>query len=158
MVLRRITVLIVVLASLAATTVLAQVVIVPGKETGAEVVAVRKYAMKAMNANLRDMRLKLDKGQGTATVANGAAIAAITMTLPPFFVEMYADQYPYSGSNKYYKGAAPVDFQAAAEYLNAQAQKLVRVAADKEIKATQERMERIKKACIACHEQFRGEY
>ncbi len=150
-------VLLVVLVSLVATTVFAQVVIVPGKETGEEVVAVRKYAMKAMNANLRDMRLKLEKGQGTATVANGAAIAALAMTIPPFFVEVHADQYPYKGSNKTFKGADLVDFQASAEYLNSQAQKLVRVAADNEIKATQVRMERIKKACVSCHDKHRGE-
>lgn len=157
MTLRRILVLLVVLAGLAATTVLAQVVIVPGKETGQEVVAVRKYAMKAMNANLRDMRMKLEKAQGTATVANGATIAALAMTLPPFYVETYADQYPFPGSNKSFKGADPLDFQAAAEYLNSQSQKLVRAASDEDIKGTTRAMERIKKACIACHDSYRGE-
>jgi len=153
--LRRIMVLVAVLVSLAATTVLAQVVIVPGKETGAEVVAVRKYSMRAMNANLRDMRLKLEKANGAATVANGAAIAAMAMTLPPFFVEVYPDQYPFKGSSKKFKGADPVEFQAAAEYLNSQAQKLVRVASDEDVKTARDRMERIKKACISCHGQFR---
>ena len=153
----RILVFLSVLVCLTATTVLAQVVIVPGNETGEEVVAVRKYAMKAMNANLRDMRLKLEKAQGLAVVANGAAIAAVAMTLPPFYVEVYADQYPYVGSDKTFKGASPVDFQAAAEYLNAQAQQLVRVAADDKIEDTKRRMERIKKACISCHDKYRGE-
>ena len=155
---RHIIILGVIAACLTAGMLFAQSVIMPGKGSAVEIIAVRKFAMVTMNSNLRDMRLKIKAGKGTATVPNARSIASIVMLLPHMFLERYEYAYPVKGSSKYFKGASAAQFQADAEYLNAQAQKLIRNASDKDLKKTEQLMNRMKKACVVCHRHMRGEY
>jgi|GEM_PF-2475247 len=155
---RHITILGVIIACLAASTLFAQSVIKPGEGSAVEVISVRKFAMVTMNSNLRDMRLKIEARKGAATITNARSIATIIMLLPNMFVEKYEYSYPFKGSNKYFKGATPAQFQGDAEYLNAQAQKLMKNASDKDLKKTEQLMNRMKKACVVCHRHMRGEY
>ena len=104
------------------------------------------------------MRLKIEAGKGAATVANARSIASIIMLAPNMFIEKYEYSYPFKGSNKYFKGATPAQFQLEAEYLNAQAQKMMKQASDKDLKKTEQLMNRVKKACVVCHRKMRGEY
>ena len=147
-----------IIACLAASALFAQSVILPGKGSAVEIVAVRKFAMVTMNSDLKDMRLKIEAGKGAAAVTNARSIASIIMLVPDMFLEKYEYAYPFKGSNKYFKGATPDQFQGDAEYLNAQAQKLMKNASDKDLKGTEQLMNRIKKACVVCHRKMQGEY
>lgn len=131
----------------------AQTTLLPGASPGNEVVAVRKYVMITNNANLRDIRLKLEARNSAETVSNARSLAAVAMTMPYLFTEVHADAYPVPGSVYSFTGAAIAEVQAAAEYLKAQAEKLVRSAGDAGQSAQQ--LEKIKNSCRDCHAKMR---
>jgi cytochrome c556 len=135
----------------------AQTVVIPDKATPAEEVALRKFAMRALNSNLRDIRLKLKRGDTEGLLTPALNISSIAQLLPYVFQKTHESAYPFEGSNKFFKGADPATFQANAEYLNAQAMKLLRLASGKDLKAMDQQNERIKRACIGCHKEMRGE-
>jgi cytochrome c556 len=135
----------------------AQTALLPGKSSPQEVVLTRKFAMRSMNADLRDIRLKLEKGDVIHVVSPTLSIAAKAQMLPLVFEHRYESVYPVEGSDKYFKGADPAKFQAAAEYLNAQAQKFLRIASDNDLKKAEQHLNRVKKACRSCHRENRGE-
>lgn len=131
----------------------AQTTLLPGASPGTEVVAVRKYVMITNNANLRDIRLKLEARNSAETVSNARSLASVAMTLPYLYAEAYADAYPVPGSAYSFKPTPVAAVQAAAEYLKAQAEKLVRNAGDAGQSAQQ--LEKIKNACRDCHDKMR---
>ena len=146
-----------ILAVFALGTAQAQTVVIPDKATPAEEVELRKFAMRALNSNLRDIRLKLKRGDSDGMLTPALNIASIIQLLPYVYQKTHESAYPVPGSNKYFKGADPAAFQANAEYLNAQALKLLRLASGKDLKAIGQQDERIKRACISCHKEMRGE-
>ena len=135
----------------------AQTVVIPDKATPTEEVALRKFAMRALNSNLRDIRLKLKRGDTEGLLTPALNIASIAQFLPYGYRKTHESAYPFEGSNKYFKGADPAAFQANAEYLNAQALKLLRLESGKDLKPLEQQNERIKRACIGCHKEMRGE-
>lgn len=141
--------------ALFATGLFAETALVPGQSSGKDVVAVRKYVMITYNANLRDIRLKLEAKASGEVVSNARSLAAMAMTLPYLFAEAHADVYPVAGSAFAFKGAPMAEVQAAAELLNAQAQKLVTLAGKQADSAKQ--LERVKDACRNCHAKMRSE-
>jgi len=150
-------VLAVLLAVFTAGALHAQTVVIPDKATPEEEVALRKFAMRALNSNLRDIRLKLKKGDSDGLLTPALNISSIAQLLPYAFEKKHESVYPYKGSTRYFKGAAPGEFQANAEYLNAQALKLLRLATAKNMKVLSQQNERIKRACVGCHKKLRGE-
>ncbi|MEW5773505.1 MAG: cytochrome c [Thermodesulfobacteriota bacterium] len=140
---------------LVATGLFAETVLVPGVSPGKEVVAVRKYVMVTNNANLRDIRLKLEANKSVEVVSNARSMAAVAMTLPYLFADAHPDAYPMPGSIYAYKAAPMADVQTGAELFNAQCQKLVNVAGNAADSAKQ--LERVKDACRDCHAKMRKE-
>ncbi|BBD06909.1 cytochrome c [Desulfovibrio ferrophilus] len=143
---------------MAASVLNAQSVYVPGKAKPEQVVKARKFAMRALNSNLRDIRFKLKRGDSDGMLTPALNLSAIARFLPYAFVEKHEAAYPLKGSNKYFKGGAPEEIQAGAEYLNVQAAKLLNMATSKNMKALDQQNNRIKRACVSCHSQFRGEF
>lgn len=135
----------------------AQSVVMPKSATPEQVVASRKFAMRANNSNLRDIRLKIEKGDSDGLVTPALNLSAIAQLIPYVFVERYESVYPYGGSAKYFKGAPQEDVQAEAEYLNAQAQKLLTLAGAGKTSDLNGQLDRIKRACVSCHKKMRGE-
>lgn len=150
-------VMVVLLAVFAAGLLHAQTVVIPEKALPKDVVAIRKFAMRTLNANLRDIRVKLERGDSEGLVAPALSISSIAQLVPFVFGQRHESAYPFEGSNRYFKGATPGEFQANAEYLNAQALKLLRLASGKDMKAMDQQNERIKRACVTCHKVLRGE-
>lgn len=138
-------------------TAQAQTVVMPDKATPQDEVALRKFAMRAFNSSLRDIRLKLKRGDSDGMLTPALNISAVAQLVPYVFVQTHESVYPFEGSNKFFKGADQAKFQANAEYLNAQALKLLRLASGKNLKAIEQQNERIKRACISCHKELRGE-
>lgn len=135
----------------------AQNVTVPGKATPEQEVMARKFAMRALNADLRDIRLKITRGDSDGLISPALNISAIALYLPYAFARQHQAVYPVKGSQKFFKGGSPEDVQAGAEYLNVQAAKLLRQASGKDLKALDQQNNRIKRACVSCHNQLRGE-
>lgn len=143
---------------LAASAASAQSVVMPQDATPVQTVAIRKFLMRTNNACLRDIRLKIERGYADLLTSPGLSISANAQALPFFLQERHESAYPFEGSNRFYKGASPQEVQAAAEYLNAQALKLVRLSGAKDTAKLDAQLTRIKRACIACHKRMRGEY
>lgn len=146
-----------VVAVLAVGAAQAQTVVIPDQATPTDEVALRKFAMRALNSNLRDVRLKLKRGDSDGMLTPALNISSIAQLLPYVYKNTHESAYPFQGSNKFFKGAEPAKFQANAEYLNAQALKLLRLASGKDLKALEQQNERVKRACISCHQELRGE-
>lgn len=140
-------------AVLLTTGLFAETTLVPGVSPGKDVVAVRKYVMVTNNANLRDIRLKLEAKKSIDVVSNGRSMAASAMVLPFLFVDAYPDAYPVPGSNYAYKATPMAEVQAAAELFNAQCQKLVNLAG--KAAETAKQLDRVKDACRDCHAKMR---
>ncbi|NJB67783.1 hypothetical protein GGQ74_001423 [Desulfobaculum xiamenense] len=143
--------------TLAASALFAQTALMPGKSSPQDIVAARKFAMRSFNADLRDIRLKIESGDVIGVVSPALSVSAKAQLIPLVFVDRHESAYPFEGSNKYFKGADTQSFQAAAEYLNAQAQKLLRIASDKDAKKADQHLNRVKRACVDCHTKYRGE-
>lgn len=152
----RVFVIICVLLTAFATCAIAQSVYIPEQAKPEDVVGTRKFAMRALNSNLRDIRLKIKRGDTDGILTPSLNISAIARLAPYVFSQRYETVYPYPGSNRYFKGAKASDFQANAEYLNVQSSKLLRLGAN--LPKIKKQFERIKRACVSCHTQLRGEY
>lgn len=139
-----------------AASVAAEPVYIPEQATPKQIVQARKFAMRALNSNLRDIRLKLKRGDAQGVLTPSLNISAIARLAPYVFAERHEEVYPFPGSNRFFKGATPQDFQANAEYLNVQSSKLLTIGTD--LKKLGKQFNRIKRACISCHNQLRGEY
>lgn len=145
------------LLSLVASMLYAETALYPGKSSPEDIVATRKFTMRSLNADLRDIRLKLESGTPIRATSSALSVSAKAQLIPLVFQEKYESVYPVAGSNKYFKGASIADFQADAEYLNAQALKLLRIASDSDVKKVGQHLEKVKSACRSCHQKNRGE-
>lgn len=143
---------------MAAGVLNAQSVYVPDKAKPQQVIKARKFAMRALNSNLRDIRLKLQRGNSNGLLTPALNLSAIARFLPYALAQQYESAYPIQGSNKYFKGGKPEQIQAGAEYLNVQAAKLLKLASSKDLKVLEQQNNRLKRACVSCHSQFRGEF
>jgi cytochrome c556 len=121
-----------------------------------QIVKARKYLMQAVKLNVGDAAKKFEAGNMADIQANGAALALMGKVMPPLYKDTH--ETAYSGKGKYYKGAAPADFEAAAEKFRVAAQ-TVRMQAEKGNKdGVAKAMGQLQQSCGACHEAYRGKY
>ena len=121
-----------------------------------QVVKTRKYLMQTVKLNVEDAAKKFEAGQIGAIAANGAALALSAKVMPPLYKDKHEDAY--AGKGKYFKGAAPADFEAAAESMRLGAQE-VRANAEKGDKnALAQAMGTMQQSCGACQKAYRGDF
>lgn len=121
-----------------------------------QVVKTRKYLMHAIKLNVGDAAEKFEAGNIADIQANGAALALMGKVMPPLYKDIHEDAY--SGKGKYYKGAAPADFEAAAEVFRVAAQNLRMQAEKGDKEGVVQAMGQLQQSCSACHDAYRGEY
>lgn len=147
---------IVVLTLLIAGMLYAEGVLKTDMRSPNQVVKARKYLMWAAKMNVGDAAKKFEAGNITDIQANGAALALMGKVMAPLYKDTH--ESAYNGEGKYYKGAAPADFEAAAEKFRLAAQ-TVRMQAEKGDKdGVANAMGLLQKSCGACHDAYRGKY
>ncbi len=121
-----------------------------------QVVKTRKYLMQTVKLNAEDAAKKFEAGQIGAIAANGAALALSAKVMPP----LYRDRHEgaYAGKGKYFKGAAPADFEAAAEVMRLAAQQVRQNAEKGDQDALARAMGALQQSCGACHQPYRGDF
>lgn len=140
-----------------AATIYAQGVLKPSPSSPEEVVAARKFAMRALAANVGDIRENVKAGNIKGVGANAGSIAALATFLPLVYKEEYRDVYPVKGSKYFYK-AEISDVAKAFEDLRVQAEELMKVAAAGDKSGVEAQMPKLLGACGACHKPARGQY
>jgi cytochrome c556 len=121
-----------------------------------QVVKTRKYLMQTVKLNSADAAKKFEAGQLADIPANGAALALSAKVMPPLYREKH--EAAYDGKGKFFKGAAPADFEAACEAMRVAAQN-VRMNAEKGDKAgVAQAMGQLEQSCGACHNTYRGSF
>nr|NIO19678.1 hypothetical protein [Candidatus Aenigmarchaeota archaeon] len=110
--------------SVIAVTIYAQGVLKQTQSSPEQVVAARKFAMRIIGANVREIRGKIKAGNINGVGANAGSIAALATFLPLVYKETYPDVYPVKGSKYFYK-AEISDVEAAFEDLRTQAEELM---------------------------------
>ena len=121
-----------------------------------QIVKTRKYLMQSVKLNAADAAKKFEAGNIGDLQANGAALALAAKVMPPLYKNKY--ETAYDGKGKYYKGAAPGDFEAASEVMRSAAQ-AVRMNAEKgDNQAAAVAMGELQQSCGACHKAYRGNF
>ena len=148
--------LVLVLVLAAAGLLWAEGVLKTGMDSPQQIVKTRKYLMQTAKLNAADAAKKFEAGNVGDLQANGAALALAAKVMPPLYKDKY--ETAYDGKGKYYKGAVPGDFEAAAEVMRAAAQ-AVRMNAEKGDKqAAAAAMGELQQSCGACHKAYRGNF
>jgi cytochrome c556 len=124
----------------------------------AQVVSARKGFMQAIRGNMIDLNNKLKAGDIENMAANGGNIAALATVLPVLYKDTYKDVYPVKGSNTYFKGAKPAEYEAASEKLRAAGMAIKEAAEKNDKSGISAAMEALKGSCGGCHKAFRGKY
>jgi len=148
----------VVLVCVTAATIYAQGVLKPSQKSPEQVVAARKFAMRAMGADVKDLTGKIEAGNIKGVAANAKSIAALATFLPLVYEEIYPEVYPVKGSKSFFKGAPLDDIEAASENLRIQAEELMKLASADDKSGVQIQAEKLIDACKNCHKQARGKY
>ncbi len=146
------------LLCLAAGTLAALDVVVPGQATPAQVVAARKFAMMANAMNAGDLNAKLSAGNIKAMAADAQSMASVGAFLPVAFAEAYPEVYPVAGSKFFFKSGSKEQFQALAQTFTTTAEDLAKLAEKESKDAVAAQMPKLLGACGACHAVFRGNY
>ncbi len=139
-----------------ATTIYAQTVLKAGQNSPSQIVAARKFAMRMLGANARDLTGKIKGGNLKGIGANAGSIAALATFLPLVFQETHSSVYPVQGSKYYYKGGLP-DVGAAFGNLKREAQALMRLSQSSDKSAIEAQRGKMLGACGACHKAVRGQ-
>ena len=147
----------VVLVLVVSASIFAQTVLKEGQNSPSQIVAARKFAMRMLVANVRDLTGKIKGGNLKGVAANAGSIAALATFLPLVFQEAHSSVYPVQGSKYYYKGGLP-DVEAAFGNLKREAQALMRLAQSNDQSAVEAQRGKMLGACGACHRAARGEY
>ena len=140
------------------TTIYAQSVLKTGQRSPEEVVAARKFAMRAMGADVKDLKGKIEAGNIKGVAANAKSIAAIATFLPLVYEKTYSEVYPVKGSKSFFKGGPISGIEAASESLRIQAEALVRLASANDGSGINARVDKLRVACKNCHRSYRGKY
>ncbi len=140
------------------TTIYAQSVLKTGQASPEQVVAARKFAMKAMSADVKDLKGKIEAGNIKGVAANAKSIAAIATFLPIVYEKTYSEVYPVKGSKTFYKGGSGSGFEAASENLRLQAEALVKLASANDESVINAQVDKMIGACKNCHRSYRGKY
>ncbi len=155
---RRLTVLsMIVLGWLAVGTIYAQGVLKPSPSSPDEVVAARKFAMRAIGANVGEIREKIKAGNIKEITANAASIAALATFLPLVYKEEYSDVYPVAGSEYFYRAEIP-DVVAAFDNLRVQAEELMKLSDAGDKSGVEAQIRNLLGSCGGCHKPARGKY
>ncbi len=125
-------------------------------DSPAQIVQARKAMMKAIKANMGDMAQKFEAGSVSAISANALGVAVMAQVMPPLYKETYSDVY--GGKGKYFKGAAPADFEAACQSFYTAAQAVAAGAGKNDKSAVAAAMVQVQQSCGACHKAYRGKY
>ncbi len=120
------------------------------------IVQARKAMMQAIKANMGDMAQKFEAGSVSAMAANAMGVAVMAQVMPPLYKETYTEVY--GGQGKYFKGAAPAEFEAACQSFYAAAQAVGAAAAKNDKSAAAAAMVTAQQSCGACHKAYRGKY
>ena len=121
-----------------------------------QVVAARKAMMKAIKLNMGDIGKKFEAGATADIAANGASVEVMGQLMPPLYREKH--ESAYTGKGKYFTGAAPADFEAAAERFRAAAQKIKDGAAAGDKAAVAAGVGEVQASCGGCHKAYRGKF
>ncbi|MBI9086463.1 MAG: cytochrome c [Desulfobacterales bacterium] len=121
-----------------------------------QVVAARKAMMQAIKLNLGDIGKKFEAGTLADIAANAASVEVMGRVMPPLYREKH--ESAYTGKGKYFTGAAPADFEAAAETFRAAAQKVNDGAAAGDKAAVAAGVGEVQASCGACHKAYRGAF
>ena len=124
--------------------------------SGEEVVKTRKFLMHTLGFNLKDIGPKFEAGKIADVKANASSIALAAMVMPPLFKEKY--EAVYTGKGKYYKGAVPAEFEAAAEKLLESADALMKAADAGNAGAAKEALIGLPLSCKGCHTAYQGTF
>lgn len=146
-----------ILACVTGATIFAQGVLKPSPSSPEEVVAARKFAMRAIAANVGDIRENVKAGDMKGAAANAGSIAALATFLPLVYKEEYRDVYPVKGSKYFYK-AEISDVAKAFEDLRVQAEELMKLAAAGDKSGVEAQVPKLLGACGGCHKPARGQY
>ena len=138
-------------------TLYAQGVLKSSGSTPVQVVSARKFAMRALGANVGDLRAKIKAGNVKGVSANARSIAALATLFPPTYRETYADVYPVKGSKYFYKAEIP-DIEAAFEDTRVEAEKLMNLAAAGDKAGVEAQVRKVRGTCGTCHKPARGSY
>ena len=148
----------IVLGCVIAATIYAQGVLKPNQWSPEQVVAARKFAMRAIGADAGDLREKIKAGNIKEILANAGSIAAIATFLPMVYENRYTQVYPVKGSKFFFKGAPLANMEAASENLKIQAQELMKLASANDKSGVNAQINKLFSACGGCHKAYRGKY
>ncbi len=146
----------VVLILVISASIFAQTILKEGQNSPSQIVAARKFAMRMLGANVRDLTGKIKGGNLNGIGANAGSIAALATFLPLVFQETHSSVYPVQGSKYYYKGGLP-DVGAAFGNLKREAQALMRLAKSSDKSSIEAQRGKMLGACGACHKVARGQ-
>lgn len=121
-----------------------------------QVVAARKAMMQAIKLNMGDIGKKFEAGALADIAANGASVEVMGQLMPPLYREKH--ESAYMGKGKYFTGASPADFEAAAERFRAAAQKIKDGAAAGDKAAVAAGVGEVQASCGGCHKAYRGAF
>lgn len=127
-----------------------------GDATPGQVVTARKDMMQVIKLNMGDLGKKFEAGAVADMEANAAAVEIMGRMMPTLYRETYKSAY--DGKGKYFTGASPADFEAAAERFRAAAQKVRSSAAAGDKGAVAAAMGELGGSCGACHKAYRGSF
>jgi len=134
----------------------AQSVLKTDMGSGRQIVETRKFLMNTLKDLLTDLN---QRAKGIAPREAGiqaSGIEAIARVLPPLFRDPHSAEYPVKGSDAYFKGASPADFEAASEKLRSAAEALRTASGKGDRGGMESAVGGIGPACGACHSAFRG--
>jgi cytochrome c553 len=147
----------IILVSVIAGTIYAQGVLKQTQSSPEQVVAARKFAMRIIGANVREIRGKIKAGSIDGVAANAGSIAALATFLPLVYKDTYPNVYPVKGSKYFYK-AEISDVEAAFENLRTQAEELRKLAAADDRAGIEAQARKLLGTCGGCHKPARGQY
>jgi cytochrome c556 len=148
----------VVIVCMITATIYAQGVLKASQSSPEQVVAARKFAMRAMGADVKDLKRKIEAGNIKGVAANAKSIAAIATFLPLVYKKTYSEVYPVKGSKSFFKGVSISGIEAASESLRQQAEALVRLASANDESGVNAQADKLRGACKNCHRSYRGKY
>ena len=125
--------------------------------TPAEIVKARQEHLKDMGASMKAIVDQVKSGSVDKTVATDAAkkIAAYSRELPNWFPKGTGEEAGVKTLAKPEIWSQPADFQAAADKLPAEADKLVEAAATGDPATIGAQLQATGRACGGCHKPFR---
>ena len=148
----------IVLGCVIAATIYAQGVLKPNQRSPEQVVVARKFAMRAMGADVGDLKGKIKTGNIKGVAANASSIAAVATFLPLAYEETYSQVYPVEGSKYFFREAPLANIEIASENLRIQAQELMKLASADDKSRVNVQVEKLFGACGGCHKAYRGKY